>query len=128
MAVLAHALQVVGGFIPPLVILIVKRDSRFVAFHALQALLLQVFYFLMMVIGMVVWFAVIFGTIARGAGTPPNQPPTFVFMFFPLLWLGAMAFWVLMIVGAVVYSIKAGRGEWAAYPLLGRLAKRMLSL
>jgi hypothetical protein len=39
-----------------------------------------------------------------------------------------MGFWVLMIVVAVVYSIKAGRGEWTGYPLLGRLAKRMLNL
>jgi uncharacterized protein len=65
MAVLAHALQVVGGFIAPLVILIVKRDSRFVSFHALQALLLQVVYILLWVVVMVAWFAVMFGTIVR---------------------------------------------------------------
>jgi uncharacterized protein len=129
MAVLAHALQVVGGFIAPLVILIMKRDRPFVAFHALQALLLQVLYVLMWVVGMVVWFAVIFGTIARSGGSPqPNAPPPLLFAFFPLLWLGAMALWVAMIVVAVVYSIKAGRGEWARYPLIGGLARKFLNL
>src|SRR5919204_2401049 len=71
MAVLAHALQMVGWFIAPLVILIVRRDSRFVSFHALQALLLQVIAVLLAVIFMVVWFSTMFGTIAR-AGTTPN--------------------------------------------------------
>jgi uncharacterized membrane protein len=41
MAVLAHALQLVGGWIAPLVIFFVKRQSRFVSFHALQVLFLQ---------------------------------------------------------------------------------------
>jgi uncharacterized membrane protein len=36
---LAHLLQFFAGFIPPLVIYLVKRNSRFVAFHAMQALL-----------------------------------------------------------------------------------------
>jgi uncharacterized membrane protein len=34
MAVLAHALQVVGWWIAPLIIFVLKRQSRFVAFHA----------------------------------------------------------------------------------------------
>jgi uncharacterized membrane protein len=90
---------------------------------------LQVLYVLMWVVGMVVWFAVIFGTIARsGPGAQPNAPPPLLFAFFPLLWLGAMALWVAMIVVAVVYSIKAGRGEWAQYPLIGRLARKFLNL
>src|SRR5262249_24241011 len=129
MAVLAHALQLVGGFIGPLVIFIIKRERRFVAFHALQALLLQVLYVLLWVVGMVICFAVIFATIARSSGSAPsNAPPPFMIAFFPLLWLAAMGFWVLMIVVVVVYSIKAGRGEWAEYPVIGKLARKFLNL
>src|SRR5262249_15877830 len=92
-----HALQLGGGLLGALVIFIIKRERRFVAFHALQALLLQVGYVLLWVVGMVVWFAVIFGTIARTGGStaPSNAPPPFIFAFFPLLWLAAMAFWAL---------------------------------
>ncbi len=36
MGTLAHVLQLVGGWIAPLVIFLVKRNSRFVSFHALQ--------------------------------------------------------------------------------------------
>src|SRR5580704_17545146 len=46
MGTLAHVLQLVGGWIAPLIIFLVKRDSRFVSFHALQVLLLQGFYVL----------------------------------------------------------------------------------
>ena len=42
MAILAHMLQIVGLWIAPLIIFVIKRESRFVSFHALQALLLQV--------------------------------------------------------------------------------------
>ena len=38
-AMLAHILQIFGNFFAPLVILIVKRRSYYVRFHALQALL-----------------------------------------------------------------------------------------
>jgi len=33
-----------------------------------------------------------------------------------------------MVVVAIVYGVKAGRGEWAEYPFLGRLARRILKL
>ena len=49
MAMLAHLLQLFTGFLGPLVIYFVRRESRFVAFHSLQAvfwqLLLALFFF-----------------------------------------------------------------------------------
>ena len=42
MATLAHALQLIGAWIAPLIIFLIRRQSRFVSFHALQALLLQI--------------------------------------------------------------------------------------
>jgi len=33
-----------------------------------------------------------------------------------------------MLVVAIVYGIKAGRGEWASYPVLGPLARRILKI
>ena len=54
MATLAHALQIIGSWIAPLVIFLIRRESRFVAFHALQALLLQIVHIIAIVIFMVV--------------------------------------------------------------------------
>jgi hypothetical protein len=36
--------------------------------------------------------------------------------------------WVIKLVLAVVYGVKAGRGEWAQYPLLGRFARHILGM
>jgi uncharacterized Tic20 family protein len=128
MAVLAHALQLAGGFIGPLVILLVKRKSKFVSFHALQALLLQICYIIVWVGVMMVCFAMMFGTVLSHTGPQSNQPPVALFIFFPLFWLAAMAMWVLMLTLVIVYSIKAGHGEWAGYPIIGGWARRILKI
>ena len=128
MATLAHVLQIVGMWIAPLIVFLVKRESRFVSFHALQALFLQLIYMLFMGVFMVAWFCTIFLFMARDAGASHSAPPLAFFIFFPLVWLGWMVLWVLMLVIAIVYGIKAGRGEWAEYPLIGRLVRKILKL
>jgi uncharacterized membrane protein len=129
MGTLAHVLQLVGGWIAPLVIFLVKRNSRFVSFHALQALLLQGLYFILMMVMMGAFFAFVFAGVAFHQPAVPNNPmpPGFIILF-PVIWLGMMGWWVFMLIVAIVYGIKAGRGEWAEYPLLGRLARRILNI
>jgi uncharacterized membrane protein len=129
MGTLAHVLQLVGGWIAPLVIFLVKRNSRFVSFHALQALLLQGLYFVLMMVVMGAFFAFVFAGVAfhQPAAQNNSLPPGFIILF-PLIWLGMMGWWVYMLIVAIVYGIKAGRGEWAEYPVLGRLARRILNI
>ena len=128
MAILAHMLQIVGLWIAPLIIFVIKRESRFVSFHALQALLLQVLYLLLMGLGVVFWFgAVVLTMVSSHASWNSSSPPAF-FIFMPMLWLDWMSNWGAMVVIAIVYGVKAGRGEWAEYPFLGRLARRILKL
>lgn len=127
MATLAHALQVVGWWIAPLIIFLVQRKSRFVSFHALQALLLQIAYLILMVGFMVLWFAAFFGIMIHQQGINNAPPPAF-FIMMPLIWLGFMGMWVTVLVIAIVYAIKAGRGEWANCPIIGRVARRILKM
>ena len=128
MATLAHALQTVGWWIAPLIILLLKRESRFVRLHAGQALLLQLCMVLVWVVCMVAFFAFVLASVPmdRPPHTPVGPPPGFIFLF-PLIWLGMMSWWVIMLVLAVVYAIKAGRGEWARYPLIGGLAAKVFN-
>jgi len=128
MATLAHVLQVVGWWIAPLIIFLTKRESKFVSFHALQALLLQIAYMVVMGGFMVLWFSTIFLTIAHDANHSNAHPPAAFFLLFPLIWLGFMGIWIVMLVVAIVYGIKAGRGEWAEYPVLGPLTRRILKI
>ncbi|HXZ26770.1 MAG TPA: DUF4870 domain-containing protein [Terriglobales bacterium] len=129
MATLAHVLQLVGGFIAPLIIFFLRRESRFVSFHALQVLFLQIANLLFSMVFMVTWFAMMFGSIAATAGQPRGGgPPVMLFLVFPLLWLFIMASWVTILTLAIVYGIKAGRGEWANYPVLGKWARQVLHI
>jgi uncharacterized protein len=121
MAFLAHLLQVFTGFIAPLVIFCVKQDSRFVKFHALQSLIWQLCYMALLFGVMIVFFFSIFATAfhaASGGHTPNAAPPTFIF-FFPILWLFWLLGWVANVVLGIMYGIKANRGEWAGYPIIG---------
>jgi len=82
MAVLANALQMVGGWIGPLIIFFAKRQSRFVSFHALQALLLQAVH---VVFIMALWCCVVRADLFSnpfGAGSPFFSPPLIIFSFY----------------------------------------------
>ena len=127
MATLAHALQVIGLWIAPLIIFLIQRKSRFVSFHALQALLLQIANLIVMGGFMVLWFVMIFAMIAHQSADK-NAPPVALFVVMPIVWLGFMGMWIFVLVIAIVYAIKAGRGEWANYPLIGRIARRILKM
>ncbi len=130
-ATLAHALQMPGWWIAPLVILLTKKDSRFVKFHATQVLLLQALHVCATITTVVIFMAVMFGSIASVAaqgGHPKPEPPVAMFVFMPFMWLIMFGLYVLILVLTILFSIKAGKGEWAEYPLLGRLAKYMLNM
>ena len=77
---------------------------------------------------MAVWVVGIFVVVAHAPETKGAAPPFGFFVLMPLVWLGWMGFWVVMLVVAIVYGIKAGRGEWAEYPLLGRFARQILHI
>ncbi len=79
-ASVSHFLQMGTAFIGPLVIFAIKRESRFVKFHALQAVLLQIIFFVAMMISMVLWMGVMFGTVLahQQQGTQANQAPPLV--------------------------------------------------
>ncbi|MGC1617736.1 MAG: DUF4870 domain-containing protein [Candidatus Acidiferrum sp.] len=122
MAFLAHLLQVFTGFIAPLVIYCVKQDSRFVKFHALQCLIWQLCYMAVFIGGMMFFFFSIFAMVFSGAHGEhtATQPPAAFFLVFPFFWLFWMLGWVADVILGIMYGIKANRGEWAAYPIIGK--------
>ena len=131
MAIFAHVFQLFGGWIAPLIIFLVKRQSRFVSFHALQALLLQIVHLVIIVVVMLLLFAVSFGSFfsSMSHSTPGRiEPPVGLFVVFPLFWLVFMADWIAILLLAIIYGIKASRGEWAEYPVIGRWARRILKI
>jgi len=128
MATLAHALQLVGSWIAPLIIFLIRRRSRFVSFHALQALLLQIIHTIILLIMMTLWFTTIFTIVFHQTGGKPPEFPPALLVFVPLVWLGFMGLWIGTLIIAILYAIKAGRGEWADYPIIGKFARRILKM
>jgi uncharacterized Tic20 family protein len=127
MATLAHGLSILG-FLAPLIIFLLKRQSRFVSFHALQALLWHVTYLILIVLGMVAFLAIFILTLVAHPIAKGAAPPLGVFLVFPFLWLFFMAGSIVTLILAIVYAIKAGQGEWADYPIFGKLARRLLKM
>jgi uncharacterized Tic20 family protein len=126
LACLAHVLQIVGWIIAPLIIFAIRRGSKFVSFHALQALLLQLCYMVVVIVCMLGFLGSILASVFLSQGK--SDPPVAVFIVAPLLWATMMLLWVTTILAAIIYGIKANRGEWARYPLIGRWAWRILHL
>jgi uncharacterized protein len=119
---LAHLLQIFTGFMGPLVILILKQHSRFVKFHAMQSLIWQLLFTVLFLLGFAFMFFAAFATVFHEATRTTHGPTPFpaVFLLFPLLWLFAIGGWVTNVILGIVYGIKAQRGEWARYPIIGR--------
>lgn len=131
MAALAHALQIIGwlGWLPALIIFLIKKESRFVRFHALQVLLFQIAVVIIWIAVMAAWMIVIFSMVFQTTpGSHPAQPPTGFFIAAPIIWGAFFVTWIAVLVLAIVYAIKAGRGEWANYPIFGNMARRFLRM
>lgn len=88
LALLAHVLQLVSGFIGPLIIFVIKRHSRFVSFHSLQALIWQAAYACLGILAAIGWLIVILTSGVLGSSANhANQPPIAFFVMIPFLWL-----------------------------------------
>jgi len=125
LAMLAHILQIVSWFVGPLVIFLVKRESRFVRFHALQALIWQAFLAVLWVFAMMAFFATVMMPLMMGhPRMGSHEPPVGILMVIPIFWLLGIGGWALNVVLGIVYGIKANNAQWASYPIIGKWAWR----
>ena len=119
-ALLVHVLAIFSGFIAPLIFYIVKRESKFVAFHSLQVVIWHAVFAVTFFVGMAIAFTVMILSIATVPHDASHQaPPLAFFAAFGSVWLFGMGGWVLNVVLGIVFAIKANKGEWAKYPVIG---------
>ena len=118
-AMLAHIVGIFSGFLAPVIMILIKKNSKFVLFHSLQSLLWHATIFVMFAGGIVV---ALFGLFVSGDFPPPDtkgDPPAAFFAAFGLIWFFALTAGITTLVLGISTGIKANRGEWAKYPLLG---------
>lgn len=101
MAMLAHLLGIFTSFLGPLIIYLLKRDSKFVAFHSLQALFFQLGVLVVSSIASLLT-AVLIGCL-----------------LLPLIWIGALVY-------VIIATVRSYNGEWFEYWLVGQWARRMI--
>jgi len=127
MALLVNVLAIFSSFLAPLIFYLVKKDSRFVSFYSLQALIWHAAYALIFFVGMIMAMIFMFATVASQPHNAANQSPPWAFFgVFGLVWLWGMGGWVLNLVLGIVYAIKANQGEWARFPLIGDFVLRKI--
>lgn len=122
-SLLSHLSLFFGGVILPFIMWIVYRDkSKFVRFHALQALWFQILYIALLVVLVIVVavLGILTGLITESGST--RQSPSAVGIIFIFLMYGGM---MLCILGAYAYSVyvgvKAYQGELKKYFLIGKI-------
>ncbi len=122
---LAHVLQIFSWLLGPMIIFLVRKDSRFVRYHALQAVFFQLLVMLVWGATILTLFAGFFTAIARHRG--PVGPAAIVFpvLFFVIFWGGGALTWLLNLVLGIVYGLRANNGEWAGYPGIKYLAAKV---
>ena len=125
LGMLAHVLQIVSWFIGPAIILVVRRDSRFVRYHALQALFFQLLVVRVWAAAVIALFAGFFVALARHRGTVGPAAIAAPILFFVVFWGGGALSWLLNLVLGVVYGLRANNGEWAGYPGIKYLAAKI---
>lgn len=109
-------LAYLGLFIAILVYLLRKED-RFVRFHALQAILLDLLYMAVFLIVWVVYAVSFLGMfVSFAAGFPLPLP----FILFPLIF-GLVGVFLLF---KLFLMYKAYKQEWYKLPILGNLAEK----
>ena len=116
-------LAICGGFwlIAPLAIFLVKRkDSPFVAFHALQATLLAL---AAVPLGIASWLLALVVSVAGALLLGQDAAAV-----LPVLWLGPLLL-PMLLVGAtgVVAGVRAFHGRTWAIPVIGRFARAILA-
>jgi len=82
LGMLAHVLQIVSWLLAPAIIFLVRKDSRFVRYHALQAVFFQLLVMLAWGATMLALFAGFFTAIARHKGPVGPAAIGFPILFF----------------------------------------------
>jgi uncharacterized membrane protein len=132
-AMLAHVLTIFAGFVAAGVIYVIKRrESRFVAFHALQAFFWHALFFVVLFVAGIAFFVFMIAT-ARFPPVPPppapghaaDPPPLAFFVGVFGVWGLIMLAWLASIGSCIYLAVRASEGKWTRYPLVGSLALRL---
>ncbi|HTC95822.1 MAG TPA: DUF4870 domain-containing protein [Terriglobales bacterium] len=128
MAMLVHILAIISGIFAPLIIYVIKRDSKFVSFHALQSLFWHLLYAAGVALLVVLFFVIVISQAAFSVAARHGPPSPLIFMAFPMLWFSLIVSWLINVLLGVTFAVKTNAGEWVTYPLVGAWARSLVGI
>ncbi len=125
LALFSHLSLFLGGIVLPIIFWATNRDkSKFVTFHALQALWFHIAYVALIIVWVFAFIIIgVVGGIGVGAFTSATGSQEMP-VFFIIMMIGFYATLFAIIFGAIAYSIYMGiksyKGELCKYPIIGK--------
>lgn len=131
MAMLSHLSILFGGIILPIILWAVQKDkSKFVRYHALQAIFFHIAYIAILVIVIIllaivmIVFGIGLGALTSNSKSDPGAFPVvvllLVFVFYGAIFIsvfGAMAYEIYL-------AIKSYNGAYTKIPIIGNIIYR----
>lgn len=123
LALFSHLSIFMGGIVLPIIFWVINRDkSRFVRYHAMQAVFFHIA-FIVLIIALVIIMVVIsigMGIISAGTFAAGKNGSAFIFIaifaFYALIFLALFLF-----IGYGIYvGVKSYKGELTRYPIIGK--------
>lgn len=125
LALFSHLSLFFGGIILPIIFWATNRDkSKFVTFHALQALWFHIAYIAVLLV-FIFAFAIILVIGGLGLGvlsgaTGGSEMPVIMIIFMIAFYIGLFAI-IFGVMGYSIYmGIKSYKGELCMYPIIGK--------
>ena len=113
---IAALLAYIFGWIGGLIFFLIEKESRFVRFHAMQSLLLNV---LFVVIFIVLWVVSIVMVVI--SSQLPGALAMVVNLIVTLFWI---ALWVGLVIAWIMCLIKAFQKHYFKLPIIGNMAEK----
>ncbi len=124
LAMLSHFSIFLGGIILPIILYFVQKDrSKFVAFHALQAIFFHLLYAGIIVLSMVA-LVVVFGASGVFLDSNSDELPVSFFMGMGLFYIVLIGSIFVAIAYGIYMGVKAYDGDTKKYILVGKWASK----
>lgn len=113
---IAALLSYIFGWLSGLIFFLIEKESRFVRFHAMQSLLLNVLFFVLFI---VLWVVSIVAVVI--SSQLPGALAMLVNLIATLLWI---VLWVGLLVAWIMCLVKAVQKQYFKLPIIGNMAEK----
>ncbi len=124
LALFSHLSIFLGGIVLPIIFWAINKDkSRFVRFHALQAIFFHIAYVVILVAVIIIMVAVGIGLGVLSAGTFAAGGDGSLFLIIAMIiFYGFIFLSIFVFMGYGIYvGVKSYKGELSRYPVIGKI-------